>query len=89
MPQKIEKAEGSIIMTDDSVVLTGEPATVLRAMLRGLKREVKGKGFPGHLDDWECALADWCAEVIRSKKLINLASRDCKTTIWRGMLFRG
>jgi len=89
MGKKHKKAEGSIVMTEDSVVLTGEPATVMRAMLRGLKQEVKGKGFPGRLDDWECALAHWCSEVVISGKIFDLTGRGYKTTLWRGNRFTG
>jgi hypothetical protein len=75
-------------MTEDGVLLTGRPATVMRAMLRGLKLEMSGKDFPGELDDWECALADFCSYIVRAKKLYDTGAEP-RTAIWRGKKFVG
>lgn len=77
-----------ISMTEDGVLLTGRPATVMRAMLRGLKLEMSGKDFPGELDDWAGALADFCAEVVKAKRLYDTGAAT-KTAVWRGKEFVG
>lgn len=83
-----KKSNEIISMTEDSVLLTGRPATVMRAMLRGLKREMSGRNFPGALDDWECALADLCSEVVKARRLYDTGGK-VKTAAWRGKDFVG
>jgi len=87
MAKKPKKVE-IISMTEDGVLLTGRPATVMRAMLRGLKLEMSRKDFPAELDDWECALAHFCAEVVVNKRLYDTGGEP-KTAIWCKKKFVG
>lgn len=87
------KSDG-IVMTEDSILLTGRPATVLRAMIRGLRLEVSGESFPGKLDDWECALADFCAEIVKGGGVCDRgyppkSATWGKSATWRGKKFKG
>lgn len=84
----IKKGE-TIVMTGDSILLTGRPATVLRAMIRGLKEAaIHGDSFPNELCDWECALADLCTEVVKGRKVFDPKLAP-KTATWRGNKFKG
>lgn len=83
-----------IVMAENSITLTGRPATVLRAMIRGLKKEVAGGSFPSEIDDWECALADFCFELVKAGKVSDpeTAPKTAtwgKSATWRGKKFKG
>ena len=88
MAKKKDNRTEIIALNVDTVLLTGRPATIMRAMLRGLVQEVAGKDFPSELDDWECALADACARVVRAKNLYD-SRGDPKVVAWGGRKFKG
>ncbi len=84
-----------IVLGPGYIHLTGRPATVLRALvlfhqdLAEMRSKHKKIELDGSMDDWECALDDFVAEVVKRDHVTEYKTKRPGVATWRGIKFTG